>query len=114
MEDLINQFSKYLSRYSEQDRGKIIQAAIWSEELHKDQKRASGEPYFVHPLKVAEILVDLEMDSQTVIAALLHDVLEDTDTTKNTIRREYGRQVETLVNGVTEIGNHAQNAPCYD
>lgn len=103
MEDLINQFAKHLKRYSEQERNKIVEAATWSEELHKGQKRASGEPYFVHPIKVAEILVDLEMDSQTVIAALLHDVLEDTDITKNKIRHEYGRQVEMLVNGVTKI-----------
>ena len=75
MEDLINQFIKHLTRYTEHERQKIVQAAIWSEELHAGQKRNSGEPYFVHPLKVAEILVDLEMDSQTVIAALLHDVL---------------------------------------
>jgi GTP diphosphokinase / guanosine-3',5'-bis(diphosphate) 3'-diphosphatase len=103
MEDLIKQFEKKLLRYTPAERLKILKAAAWSEELHMHQQRASGEPYIIHPLKVAEILVDMEMDAQTVIAALLHDVLEDTETTRETIRREYGKQVETLVNGVTKI-----------
>lgn len=103
MEDLIKQFEKKLLRYTDTERSKIIKAAKWSEELHRDQHRASGEPYIIHPVKVAEILVDMEMDSQTVIAALLHDVLEDTEASRETIRREYGKQVENLVNGVTKI-----------
>ncbi|MBT3272726.1 MAG: bifunctional (p)ppGpp synthetase/guanosine-3',5'-bis(diphosphate) 3'-pyrophosphohydrolase, partial [Spirochaetales bacterium] len=103
MENLIKQFEKRLIRYSSSEKEKIIKAALWSAELHQEQQRASGEPYIIHPLKVAEILVDMELDSQTVIAALLHDILEDTSADPETIRREYGKQVETLVNGVTKI-----------
>ncbi len=103
MEDLILRLEKRLTRYKESERKNIIKAARWSEELHKGQHRASGEPYIIHPLKVAEILIDLEMDSKTVIAALLHDIIEDTDVTLETIRSLYGTQVETLVNGVTKI-----------
>ena len=103
IEDQIEQFEKHLVRYTESERQKIIKAARWSDDLHRKQRRASGEPYFIHPLKVAEILADMELDSQTVIAGLLHDVLEDTTATTDIIRKEYGKQVETLVNGVTKI-----------
>ncbi len=100
---MILQFEKRLSKFKEAEREEIRGAARWSEELHKGQLRASGEPYIIHPLRVAEILVDMEMDSKTVIAALLHDILEDTDVSSETIRKLYGKQVEALVNGVTKI-----------
>ena len=64
MEDMILQFEKRLSKFKEAEREEIRRAARWSEELHKGQHRASGEPYIIHPLKVAEILVDMEMDSK--------------------------------------------------
>ena len=103
MEDLILDFEKHLASYSDAERKDILKAAKWSEELHKGQSRASGEPYFIHPLKVAETLADMDMDKESVIAALLHDVLEDTDVPSETIRKLYGKQVESLVNGVTKI-----------
>ena len=103
MENLILQLEKRLNRYKIQERKDILKAAHWSEELHRKQLRASGEPYIIHPVKVAEILIDLEMDSKTIIAALLHDVIEDTDVSSETIEQLYGKQVATLVNGVTKI-----------
>ncbi len=99
----VEEFTAKLSEYTEQERRQILAASTHAQELHKDQLRDSGEPYFVHPLQVAEILVDIRMDAQTVIAALLHDVLEDTLVTRQDLRREYGREVESLVNGVTKI-----------
>lgn len=99
----IADFTPWLDRYSPEDKDKILHAADWSEKLHGDQKRASGEPYFIHPLQVATVLVGMQMDSDTIIAALLHDVLEDTDTSRNDMRRIFGKQVESLVNGVTKI-----------
>jgi len=99
----IEEFKKKLNHYSEEDRNKIFSAALWAEQLHREQKRASGEPFFIHPLQVAEILVDMKMDRNCVIAALLHDILEDTGVTRAEMKRRYGLQVESLVNGVTKI-----------
>jgi GTP diphosphokinase / guanosine-3',5'-bis(diphosphate) 3'-diphosphatase len=103
MVTLIQVFSEKCSRFSETDRKRILEAANWAESLHREQKRASGEPYFIHPLKVAEIMVDMEMDSETVIAALLHDVLEDTQVTESEMQRRFGKSVQSLVDGVTKI-----------
>ncbi len=103
MEGRIQKFGKTLGRYSEIKRKKIMDAASWAEGLHHDQKRASGEPYFIHPLRVAEILVEMQMDYESVIAGLLHDILEDTDIPPSDISKKYGKQVELLVNGVTKI-----------
>ncbi len=96
-------FTEKLSFYPPEEREKILSAAEWSRRLHGEQKRASGDLYFIHPLNVASILVDLRMDSEAVIAALLHDVLEDTGTTRAELRKEFGREVESLVQGVTKI-----------
>jgi len=100
---LVRQFSQKIDRYPEEERGKILSALRWAEGLHHNQLRASGEPYIVHPLTVAEILVDSHLDYQTVIAAVLHDALEDTGLSSKELRKEYGREVEGLVQGVTKI-----------
>ncbi|MEW5815921.1 MAG: bifunctional (p)ppGpp synthetase/guanosine-3',5'-bis(diphosphate) 3'-pyrophosphohydrolase [Spirochaetota bacterium] len=103
MVEKIELFAEKLKSYSETSRAKILEAVHWAEKMHCQQKRASGEPYFIHPLQVAEILVDLNMDEESIIAALLHDILEDTGISRNEMRKLFGRQVETLVNGVTKI-----------
>ena len=99
----IDNFSKILNRYTTAERDRIIEAAHWSEGKHRNQKRASGSPYFVHPLEVAEIIVEMRLDPDSVIAALLHDILEDTKVTRQELRKKFGKQVEILVNGVTKI-----------
>ena len=71
---------------------------------HGDQRRKSGEPYIIHPLWVAIILADLEMDKETIVAGILHDVVEDTKFTEEDIRREFGDEVALLVDGVTKLG----------
>ncbi|HEY9595281.1 MAG TPA: bifunctional (p)ppGpp synthetase/guanosine-3',5'-bis(diphosphate) 3'-pyrophosphohydrolase [Spirochaetia bacterium] len=101
--ELLTYFEEKLSEYPPEDREKILSAADWARRLHGEQKRASGDPFFIHPLSVASILVDIHMDAQGVIAALLHDVLEDTETTRQALRKEFGREVESLVQGVTKI-----------
>ena len=103
MEDIVAKFDRKLKRYSADDRKRIIEAAEWALSLHQDQKRASGEPYIVHPVTVAEILVDLEMDHEAIIAALLHDSIEDTHISGADVRQRFGKQVEALVDGVTKI-----------
>jgi len=101
--ELLTYFTERLTAYAPEERDKILSAAEWARNLHGDQKRASGDPFFIHPLSVASILVDIRMDAQGVIAALLHDVLEDTETSRQALRKEFGREVESLVQGVTKI-----------
>ncbi len=101
----IEQLSEKIEFYSEEEQNLILKAAEKSRELHEGQFRDSGEPYFVHPLQVAEILIDIRLDASTIIAALLHDVLEDTDMTRVELRDEFGKEVEQLVNGVTKIAS---------
>jgi GTP pyrophosphokinase len=72
-------------------------------EAHKDQTRKSGEPYIIHPLCVAIILADLELDKETIIAGLLHDVVEDTIMTNEELKEQFGPDVELLVDGVTKL-----------
>ena len=73
-------------------------------EAHKEQFRFSGEPYIIHPLAVAKILYDLGMDCESMVAALLHDVVEDTEFTKDDIKKSFGEDVANLVEGVTKLG----------
>ncbi len=89
--------------YTGEDRDLLLRAYDFAQEAHHNQKRASGEPYFIHPCAVAEILVGLGLDAETVAAALLHDVIEDTPATEEDIRREFGENVLTLVSGVTKL-----------
>ncbi len=100
---LTETFSKTLDTYTAPERERILAAVRWAEALHGGQNRASGEPFLTHPLAVASILIDLRLDSDAVIAALLHDVLEDTDADRRELRERFGRTVDSLVNGVTKI-----------
>ncbi len=84
----------------------LEKAYAFSETHHAGQKRFSGAPYIVHPLESAGILFDLQMDPDTIAAALLHDCLEDTDATEDDIRREFGEKLLELVDGVTKISTH--------
>jgi len=83
----------------------LRRAYIYSAKAHKDQVRASGEPYLIHPLSVAGILADMKMDVATVSTGLLHDVVEDTLASTDDIRRVFGEDVANLVEGVTKISN---------
>ena len=79
-------------------------------EAHKDQKRKSGEAYIIHPLSVAIILAELELDKETIEAGLLHDVVEDTVMTDEEIASEFGKEVALLVDGVTKLGRLSYDA----
>jgi len=93
-----------LKRYSQYIDTKLVRNAFYfSFDAHKEQLRKSGEPYFEHPIEVAMILTDLKMDYITIAAALLHDVAEDTGITIEEVQERFGREVASLVDGVTKI-----------
>ena len=83
----------------------IMKAYQYAKAHHGDQCRRSGEPYIIHPLNVAYILADIGLDDSTICAALLHDVVEDTDSTDADIRREFSDEIAEMVAGVTKLGN---------
>ena len=100
---LLTQFETALSSYARNERSGILSAARWAAGLHTGQQRASGEPYIIHPIRVAEILIENRLDYEVVTAALLHDILEDTQVTRSQLQQEFGENVESLVYGVTKI-----------
>ena len=81
----------------------LSKAYTFALNAHKDQKRDSGDPYLMHPVAVASILTDLKLDSATIATGLLHDTIEDTQTTYKTVEKEFGKEVADLVDGVTKI-----------
>mgnify|MGYP001368318184 FL=1 len=99
-EDLINKVKVY-NRFLNPE--KLNKAYDFAVKAHSNQKRASGDPYSVHPIEVANILTDLKLDSATITTGLLHDTIEDTYATYETIKGEFGSEVADLVDGVTKI-----------
>ncbi|MGN1090284.1 MAG: RelA/SpoT family protein [Huintestinicola sp.] len=95
---------KILDDEKQYDLSKIISAYELAAKAHANQVRSSGEPYITHPVAVAYILLELGMDTDTICAALLHDVVEDTDTTLEELRKLFGQDVAMLVDGVTKLG----------
>ena len=81
----------------------LNRAYVYAMKAHGNQKRASGDPYFSHPLEVAAILTELKLDDATIVAALLHDVIEDTDVTRAEIDQMFGKEIGELVDGLTKI-----------
>ncbi|MBS7537400.1 RelA/SpoT family protein [Ancylobacter lacus] len=85
------------------DEALLDRAYVYAMRAHGTQTRASGDPYFSHPLEVAAILTDLKLDDATIVAALLHDTIEDTDATREEIETRFGKQIAALVEGLTKI-----------
>jgi guanosine-3',5'-bis(diphosphate) 3'-pyrophosphohydrolase len=103
LEDVLKRLSAHGRPFDEE----LLRSVFdFSAEMHGDQRRRSGEPYMVHPLAVAWLLADLKFDSTCVAVGLLHDVLEDTLTTRQELSRRFGEEVAELVDGVTKIGRH--------
>ncbi len=114
-QELFDMLVARIRKYHPSDDVSLIQKAYdtasWA---HGDQRRKSGEPYMVHPLWVAIILADLEMDKETIAAGLLHDVVEDTDMTLEDVKDEFGEEIASLVDGVTKLGQLSYSSDKLD
>ena len=96
--------NKCATRFTDEEMSLLIKAMGFAKEVHASQKRASGEPYYIHPEAVALLLFEMGMDAQTVIAGLLHDVVEDGENiTVKMIAEEFGEDIATMVDGVTKL-----------
>lgn len=102
--------AKVAAIHNENELVVIDKAFAVAKECHGEQRRRSGEPYIIHPIAVADILVDLGMDWQSIVAALLHDVVEDTEYTIEQLKAEFGGEVAVLVDGVTKLGQVQLNS----
>ena len=100
---MLELIEKLETKYSGKDLNLCLKAYDFAKKAHENQKRASGEEYFIHPCTVADILVDLGLDSATIAAAFLHDVIEDTPVSEGDIKNEFGDEVLELVLGVTKL-----------
>jgi len=98
--DLVERVKKYNPKA---DEDLLNRAYVYAMKAHGEQKRASGDPYFSHPLEVAAILTDLKLDDATIAAALLHDTIEDTEATRAEIDQLFGKDIGTLVEGLTKL-----------
>ncbi len=101
MQRIVKKYQTY-SMYANVD--KLIKAYYYALKAHGNQQRANGEPYIIHPVATAEILTELEVDEDTLCAALLHDTVEDTIKSVEDIQIDFGEEVANLVNGVTKLG----------
>jgi len=106
-----NILEKVSSSYSERDITLLKKAYIFAARAHKGQVRRSGEPYLSHPLEVANMLTDMNLDVTTLVAGLLHDVLEDTDVTAVDIQKEFSKETALLIEGVTKISLVEESSP---
>ncbi len=107
-DDILDKASSYIN---EKEALVLQKAYVFAGKAHKGQVRRSGEPYLSHPLEVANYLADMKLDKTTLVAALLHDVLEDTDATAADIRENFGKEVADLVEGVTKISRVQEVSP---
>jgi|GEM_PF-3292751 len=106
-----NELNDYISSYNKTDKEKIMFAAKYSYDKHINDIRKSGEPYFIHPLNVAKILLDLKMDATSVVTGFLHDIVEDTNTPLTEINDIFGQDVAILVDSLTKIDSFSREKP---
>jgi guanosine-3',5'-bis(diphosphate) 3'-pyrophosphohydrolase len=105
-EELIERFVAKVEAYNASfDRDLVVRAFTLAASMHQHQLRASGEPYIIHPIGTAEICADLHLDSATLAAALLHDVVEDTEVSVEEVKAQFGDEVALLVDGVTKLSH---------
>ncbi|MDH3949389.1 MAG: HD domain-containing protein, partial [Gammaproteobacteria bacterium] len=100
----ISHLCEMLEDYLEPEQiAEVYQAYLFGAEAHDGQRRMSGEPYIYHPLNVAKILAEMNMDHKSIVAAILHDVIEDTETAKDQIVSRFGDEIAELVDGVSKL-----------
>ncbi len=111
MKKYFDEFLSFLAeKDSKYDLEKIEKALLFAHEMHKEQKRDSGEPYITHPINVAKIISEFDLDSDTIVATLLHDVVEDCNCSYVDIKKMFGETVAELVDGVTKLGRIAYSS----
>ena len=103
LDSIINTVRNYYPTFKQYDKEKITEAFWLSHAKHRDQKRLSGEPYFTHPIAATKILFSIKPDIETIIACLLHDVIEDTDTKGDEIQEKFNKNVRILCEGIEKI-----------
>ena len=104
MTDHSGELVKQIQSYNPEFNPDVVNRAVdFARRMHEGQTRASGEPYYTHPVEVASILADMRLDPATIVTAILHDTLEDTPATSDEIKKEFGAEVATLVNGVSKL-----------
>ena len=99
-QEVIDKYKSYGVKLDEEVIRKAINFAV---KYHGTQQRASGEPYYYHPLQVAEIIAEMRLDSDSIVTAILHDTIEDTDLTIESIEKNFSKDIATLVDGVTKL-----------
>ncbi len=99
-QELVNRITAYNPDF---DIKTVENACAYAKKMHEGQTRATGEPYYTHPIEVATILADMKMDAGTIVTAILHDTLEDTEATYEDIKKKFGKEVADLVNGVSKL-----------
>lgn len=100
IESILDNTRKYLTKKENEE---ILRAFIFADKVHRQTRRSSGQPYIIHPLKIAYSLSEDRLDAPTIIASMLHDIPEDTDVTLETIHKKFGKEVAELVDGVTKL-----------
>ncbi len=103
LNDIIDNVNGYL-HLTDKDVDMIKKAYVYSAKVHSGQKRSSGEPYLSHPLEVSGIIAQMKLDVSSIITGLLHDTVEDTLATSEEIESMFGKEIASLVEGVTKIG----------
>ena len=102
--DSYSDFKSALQSYDKNfNENLFVKAIEVAETSHKDQFRASGDPYIIHPYEVCKSLIELKLDTETVITGLLHDVIEDTEFSKDELKKNFGDAISGLVDGLTKI-----------
>ena len=104
MEEQLEQIIALLTKASDEEKELIKKAYYFAKAAHEGQQRNSGEAYFTHPIETARKLAEIGMDTATVAAGLLHDVLEDTETSPETLENEFGKEIRFIVEGVSKLG----------
>src|SRR5436305_1278697 len=107
----ISEVVRIAQHLNPEDRELVAQAYEVAARAHSGQRRLSGEEYINHPLEVASILAELNLDAATIIAAILHDTVEDTELTHEEVEQQFGAEVARLVQGVTKLGRISFRTP---